>query len=131
MLFIFSSISQEKRSLHNLTHFSTEFTKIQFTFSNLLFNGDKLITCISKPGLRLTSRRRGHKFSSKTISHHKKFILVCFDTLTANFNISSQKGSFIDLTSHISGMAFINFHHFEVKVSFQVHISIQAQQAQA
>jgi hypothetical protein len=56
---------------------------------------------------------------------------VCFCTLTANVNTFSQKGSLIHLTSHIQGIDFINFHFREIKVNFQVHISIHTQQAQA
>jgi hypothetical protein len=41
---IFSSISQENKSLQSLTHFSTEFTNNHSTLSNLSFNGAKFAT---------------------------------------------------------------------------------------
>jgi hypothetical protein len=71
MFLIFSSISHENKSLHNLTHFSTELTKSHSTLSSLSFNGAKFATCTSKPGLIFISKSNGQSFLSKTISHHK------------------------------------------------------------
>jgi len=73
---IFSSISQENKSLPSLTHLSTLFTNIHSTFSSLSFNGALFATCTSKPGLIFISNTNGQNVLSKTISQPTYHIFV-------------------------------------------------------
>jgi hypothetical protein len=128
---IFSSISQENKSLQILTHFSTEFTKIHSTFFNLSFNGAIFASCTSSQGLIFTSKIKGQSCLSRTISHQIYQIFVTCCVLIARFKALSQEGSFSHLTSQIPGIDLIIFHLYVINVSFQVQISIHTQQAQA
>jgi len=107
MFFIFSSISQENKSLQSLTHFSTLLINIHSTFLSLSFSGDKFAICTSSHGLIFSSKTSGHNTLSKTISHHMYHIFVTCCDFTAKAKALSQFGSFSHLTSQIPGIDLI------------------------